>query len=106
MPFLFPFNIPYILFSLVTRSCRKRRLRKKATERDKVNNTARFICKYRRIEAEENDSDMDDDTESDLGDTTSAGTQTSSSKRRKLVKVINQVKRKTNEGMDGGFGGG
>ena len=50
MPFLFPFSIPYMIFSLITKPCKKRHLKRVAVGRLNDNHFARFLCHYRKIE--------------------------------------------------------
>ena len=100
MPFLFPFCIPYIVFNLIIKPCKKRRLRKRKTERAGDNHFARFLCQYRKIELEDSStsSESEQETETELSDSTNH-----SSRRNKIKRMVEHVKVKAHN--DGNYGG-
>ena len=54
MPFLFPFNIPYIVFNLITKPCKNPLLlRNKTLKKGKDNQFARYLCQTRHIDFED-----------------------------------------------------
>ena len=55
MPFLFPFCIPYIVFNLITKPCKKRQLKKINTGRKNDNHFAQFLCRRKGIGLSESD---------------------------------------------------
>ncbi|KAL5260881.1 hypothetical protein ACHWQZ_G006799 [Mnemiopsis leidyi] len=114
MPFLFPFCIPYIIFSLITMPCRRRRLRKKRVEREKDNHVAQFLVKNRiNHHADSSIVTFEDLSESEISEelpNDSASVSNGGRKlfRRKLNKIVQQLE--TTEGefenLESNFGGG
>ena len=111
MPFLFPFCIPYIIFNLITKPCRRRRLRKRRVEREKDNHVAQFLVKHRIIAHMDSEIvTFEDVSENEVSEELPNDSVSHGKKilQRKLNKVVQQLE--TTEGefenLESNFGGG